>query len=180
MVTILTTRFKVQKFYVLPTQCIYIFCMDVRTAIISLYNINSLVYLRRSVFTERYGLYPGPNSSGLYWTLPWIRRLVAGLSPRRCAFNPSSFNVRFVVEKVALWRVFLPVLIFSAVSFLQRSIRIFTYMLCFPDGQTGEAQVPFKKQCSFGNQGALDRKELPLFLQLFWRSSQLHSHELII
>ena len=108
MVTILTTRFKVQKFYVLPTQCIYIFCMDVRTAIISLYNINWLVYLRRSVFTERYGLYPGPNSSGLYWTLPWIRRLVAGLSPRRCAFNPSSFNVRFVVEKVALWRVFPP------------------------------------------------------------------------
>jgi len=56
MVNILTTRFNVQKFYVLPTQCIYILCTDVRTAIISLYNINWLVYPRRSVFTARYGL----------------------------------------------------------------------------------------------------------------------------
>jgi hypothetical protein len=35
-------QFNVQKFYVLPTQCIYVFCVDLRkkTAIISLYNIN--------------------------------------------------------------------------------------------------------------------------------------------
>ena len=29
-VTICTTRFNVQKSYVLPTQCIYVFCMDLR------------------------------------------------------------------------------------------------------------------------------------------------------
>ena len=31
VVIIRTTRFKIQQFYVLPTQCIYVFCVDVRT-----------------------------------------------------------------------------------------------------------------------------------------------------
>jgi len=31
MVTILTTRFSVKKFYVLRTKCIYIFCTDLKT-----------------------------------------------------------------------------------------------------------------------------------------------------
>ena len=29
--TICTTRFNIQQFYVLPTQCIYVFCVDLRT-----------------------------------------------------------------------------------------------------------------------------------------------------
>jgi len=34
-------RFNIQQSYVLPTQCIYVFCVDLRTnAIIYLYNIN--------------------------------------------------------------------------------------------------------------------------------------------
>ena len=32
VVTICTTRFNVHKFYVLPTQCIYMFCVDLRTS----------------------------------------------------------------------------------------------------------------------------------------------------
>jgi hypothetical protein len=31
VVTIHTTRFNIHKFYVLPTQCIYVFCVDLRT-----------------------------------------------------------------------------------------------------------------------------------------------------
>ena len=31
VVTICTTRFNIHKFYVLPTQCIYVFCVDLRT-----------------------------------------------------------------------------------------------------------------------------------------------------
>jgi hypothetical protein len=27
----MSTRFNIHKFYVLPTQCIYVFCMDLRT-----------------------------------------------------------------------------------------------------------------------------------------------------
>jgi hypothetical protein len=38
--------------------------------------------------------------------VPWLRRLVAGLSPRRPGFNPESVHVGFVVDKVALRQVF--------------------------------------------------------------------------
>ena len=40
-------QFNIQQFYVLPTQCIYVFCVDLRkkTAIISLYSINLLVFI---------------------------------------------------------------------------------------------------------------------------------------
>jgi hypothetical protein len=31
VVTICTTRFNIQQFHVLPTQCIYVFCVDLRT-----------------------------------------------------------------------------------------------------------------------------------------------------
>jgi len=31
VVTISTTTVNIPKFYVLPTQCIYVFCMDLRT-----------------------------------------------------------------------------------------------------------------------------------------------------
>jgi hypothetical protein len=36
-------------------------------------------------------------------------------------------------------------------------------MLLLPEGQTGEAWEPSKKQRSFGNRGALDRKGFTLF-----------------
>ena len=31
VVTLFTIRFNIQQFYVLPTQCIYVFCVDLRT-----------------------------------------------------------------------------------------------------------------------------------------------------
>jgi hypothetical protein len=48
--------------------------------------------------------------------VPWLRRLVAGLSPRRPVFAPKSVHVGFVVDKVALGQGFLRVLRFSPVS----------------------------------------------------------------
>jgi len=33
-------QFNIHQFYVLPTKCICVFCVDLRTAIISLYNIS--------------------------------------------------------------------------------------------------------------------------------------------
>ena len=44
-------------------------------------------------------------NSGLLWAVPYLRRLVAGLQPRRPGFKRR--DVRFVVDKVALWEVFL-------------------------------------------------------------------------
>jgi hypothetical protein len=38
--------------------------------------------------------------------VPWLRSLVAGLSPRKSGFAPGSIHVGFVVDKVALWQFF--------------------------------------------------------------------------
>jgi hypothetical protein len=40
--------------------------------------------------------------------VPLLRRLVAGLSPRRPGFDPGSVRVGFVVDKLALGQVFFP------------------------------------------------------------------------
>jgi hypothetical protein len=40
--------------------------------------------------------------------VPWLRRLVAGLSPRRPGFDSESVHVEFVVDKVTLGQVFPP------------------------------------------------------------------------
>jgi hypothetical protein len=50
--------------------------------------------------------------------VPWLRSLVAGLSPRRPGFAPGSIHVGFVVENVALGQVFLRVLRFSPVNII--------------------------------------------------------------
>jgi hypothetical protein len=38
--------------------------------------------------------------------VPWLRRLAAGLPPRRPGFDPGSVHVGFVVDKLALGQVF--------------------------------------------------------------------------
>jgi hypothetical protein len=54
--------------------------------------------------------------------VPWLKSLVAGLSPRRTGFAPGSIHVGFVVDKVALGQVFLRVLRFPlSISFHRRS-----------------------------------------------------------
>jgi hypothetical protein len=50
--------------------------------------------------------------------VPWLRRLVAGLSPRRHGFDPGSVHVGFVVDNVALGQVSPRVLRFSPVNFI--------------------------------------------------------------
>jgi hypothetical protein len=50
--------------------------------------------------------------------IPWLRRLVAGLSPRRPEFDPVSVNVGFVVDQVALGQDFPRILRFSPVNFI--------------------------------------------------------------
>jgi hypothetical protein len=49
--------------------------------------------------------------------VPWLRRLVVGLPPRRPGFHPGSVHVGFVVDKVALGQVFPRVRRFSSVNF---------------------------------------------------------------
>jgi hypothetical protein len=50
--------------------------------------------------------------------VPWLRRLVAGLSPRRPGFDPGSVHLGFVVDKVVLGQVLLRVLRLSPVNYI--------------------------------------------------------------
>jgi hypothetical protein len=43
-------QFNIQQFYLLPTQRIYVFCVGLRTAIISLYNIYWLVFITETEY----------------------------------------------------------------------------------------------------------------------------------
>jgi len=60
-----------------------------------------------------------------YTRLPWLRRLVAGLSLRMS----GSVHVRFVVGRVALGQVFLRILRHSPVSIIPPWFPIFMYHL---------------------------------------------------
>jgi hypothetical protein len=60
--------------------------------------------------------------------VPWLRRLVAGLSPRSPGFAPGSIHVGFVVDKVALGQVFLSSSFFP-VSIIPPSFSILIYHL---------------------------------------------------
>ena len=44
--------------------------------------------------------------------MPWLRQLAAGLLPRKPAFDPRPVRVVFVMGKMALGQVFLPVIRF--------------------------------------------------------------------
>jgi hypothetical protein len=79
--------------------------------------------------------------------VPWIRRLVVGISPQRLGFSPEEVHVSFAAGKVALGQIFLPVLRFPlSVSFHQCPIFIFVLTVHLPE----------RKQCSFGYRGVVD------------------------
>jgi len=89
--------------------------------------------------------------------VPWLRRLRAGLSPRRLVFDASSVHVRFVIDKAALGQV---------------SVRLYLVCIIPPmlnahllqEGQMVEVCEPSKKQRYYGNRVAFDRKSLSLFV----------------
>ena len=62
-------------------------------------------------------------------TLPWVKRLVAGLSPRRVGFNPSPIHVRFVVGKVALRHVSPRVLWFCTLKIIPVMRHIHSFIM---------------------------------------------------
>jgi len=52
------------------------------------------------------------NATVIYQTVPWLRQLFASLSLQRPGLNPRSVHVGFLVERVTLGQVFVPVLHF--------------------------------------------------------------------
>jgi hypothetical protein len=89
--------------------------------------------------------------------VPWLRRLVAGLSPRTPEFDPGSVYVGFVVDKVALGQVFLPVLQFSHVSMIPPMLHTHLHINTTLIRRTsGRMLKVFKKPFLFGYQETLN------------------------
>jgi hypothetical protein len=65
---------------------------------------------------------------GISVAVPWLRPLVAGISPRKTGFDVRSVHVRIIVDKVALGQVFLRVLPFYPVSIIPPMLHIHLHL----------------------------------------------------
>jgi hypothetical protein len=70
--------------------------------------------------------------------VPWLKLLVAGLSPRRSGFHSMSVHVRFTVDRVET-------------SFHYRSVFKFVYTLILTEGKMGEFLKVLENNCYFFN-----------------------------
>jgi hypothetical protein len=84
---------------------------------------------RRFIILPNPTLVSAKTDSNTYVTgvVPWLRSLVAGLSPLNPEFAPGSIHVGFLVDKVALGKVFLRVLRFSPVNIIPPSFSELIY-----------------------------------------------------
>jgi hypothetical protein len=72
--------------------------------------------------------------------VPWFRRLVADLSPRRLGFDSGSIHVGFVVDQVALGEVFVRLFRFSSVIFIPLVLHYREKLLVFITGLHNKPQ----------------------------------------
>jgi hypothetical protein len=95
----------IQQFYVLPTQLYLCFVwISEQSAIISLYNINRLVFI-----TETECVYCAVRTLYITYIITDLNgRSVASLSQRNQGFDLRPIPMIFVVEKVAHVQVLLP------------------------------------------------------------------------
>jgi hypothetical protein len=102
-----------------------------------------------------------PGASITYWVCSAIIRTpIAGLSPRRFGFDLRPVHVRFMLDKVAMGRVFLLPFRFSLVNIIPLLLHL---RVALTRTTNWRSLGNFQKQCSFRDQGALDRKVHPLF-----------------
>jgi len=96
----------------------------------------------------------------------WPRHGSGGQSPADlwAGFDPGSFHVTFVVDKVALGRFSLRVVQFFAVYIIPPTLLTHIHLHVASTGRTnGRNLETFEKATFFGNRGALDRKVLSVF-----------------
>jgi hypothetical protein len=119
-----------------------------QTAIISLYSINWLVFI-----TETYSVYCAVRTESLtviqvnlsVLAVPWLRLQAASLSLRRAGCDPRSVHVTCVVDRgFSEYAGFTQCILFQ-----QCCVLVSIYLSLLPEGQTGEAWEPSKKQWSF-------------------------------
>ena len=94
-------------------------------------------------------------------TLPYLRKLVPGLSPRRPSFDSRPGRVKFVMGKQALGQVFHRLIRFPLpLSFHHCSIIIFVHALLLTEGQTDEAWERSKQAMLFRKSESIGRKTI--------------------
>ena len=92
------------------------------------------------------------------------KAIIAGLSPRAPEFDPRLVNVVFVVDRVALGQVFLPVFRFSPVTILAPFLHTNLYLHVAVIRRTnGWSLGTCQQQYYFGNQGSQDGRCLRPF-----------------
>jgi hypothetical protein len=69
-------QFNIQQLYILPTQCIYVFCVDLRTNS-DYFPAQHYLETRRRVFTAQYGLKLFTRKIYLQF-IPWLRHGLGG------------------------------------------------------------------------------------------------------
>ena len=129
-----------------------------QTAIISLYSINWQIFIietecaycavRTECTTMMHLIF-------IINVVPWLRRLVAGLSLRRSGFCSWPIHMGFVVNKVALGQAFLRMSRFSPVSIIAPMLRTHLRLDAALTKRTNG-------QSSFGNRAALGTQILAL------------------
>jgi hypothetical protein len=85
--------------------------------------------------------------------VPWLRQLVARFSPRRTGLDPRPVLERSVVDEVAVGQVFLRVLLIFPCQYHSTNAPYSPssmYMLRLPEGKSGQALEPSKKEHSSG------------------------------
>jgi hypothetical protein len=93
--------------------------------------------------------------------LSWVRQLVAGLLPRRPGFDHGSVNVKFVMDKVELGQIFLPVLTVLFLSISPRVAHTHVHVGAVTKRANRRRPGTFKKRkFLMGSWGALDGKVL--------------------
>ena len=118
MVTICTTSLTFSNSTFCPHSVFMCFVwISEQTSIISLYNINWLVFI-----TEIQCVYCAVRTGYLYIIHvnyhPWPRLLVHGLSPEKLGFDPSLLHLIVVLNTVTLGQGFFPILLFYTVNII--------------------------------------------------------------
>ena len=106
--------------------------------------------------------------------MPWLRRLVAGLLPRRTVFDPLSVHVIFVVDTMAVEQVFLRLYRFSPIfpPVFHNRLRIH---VALTRRSKGRSLGILQKQWCVGNLVAFNRKVLHFLKTIHLSNVSLYS-----
>jgi len=103
----------------------------------------------------------------------WLSRLVASLSPRRSGFNPRSVQVRFVVDRVVLGQVFLPVFRVSHLSIIPPVLHIHLQVRVARTRRTNRRSLgAFRKAVLFRKPGSVWSRCVPVLVSRNRRQGQ--------